>query len=579
MMHEQGIIAASRIKYYWLGLLLIAIMIMIGVGGLTRLTNSGLSMVEWKLFMGMIPPLSNDAWLAAFDLYKRYPEYQLLYSTMTLNEFKFIFALEYIHRILGRLIGVMVIVPFALLWLKKQLTRYEIGCFFVLLGLVSLQGAIGWFMVKSGLVNVPHISHFRLALHFFFALLFMSVTVLLLLIYRKSRSFNLPNVTAPQFQEVPQHYTEQTLPKTERLPERLSKTAAGKKVAVSDLTTKFISNPISLGFLSITSVFLVLQMLYGAFMAGLEAGYISQTYPAMFGKLIPSVHLAAGYEQHGFKSLLENTTWIHFIHRHLGVITSLILLGFAIQTLIRLKNFKSSVVHRHNAEYYPHNHMYNVPRFSSNFSNKGGLKAEFTRKDNSNENTPNENNFNQNIPNGDNFNQNIPNEDNFNQNIPNEDNFNQNIPNEDNFNQNIPDEYDFNRNTSNQNTHSKQNTYYKNNRNVDSISIDSISTNSISETNIDEDNINKSAVQDRASNRSYFKLRFLDNLPVIVLYAVILLSLIQPMVGILTVMWSIPISLALIHQLLAVLLFQSLVVLFFYRLYAPKHLKYFYKLS
>ena len=155
----------KRIIKNWLysGLLLIALMVIIG--GITRLKHAGLSMVEWKLIGGVIPPLNNLQWQETFEKYQQFPEYLKINKNMQLAEFKVIFFWEYLHRLLGRLIGLVFIIPFVIFWIKKWFNPKQKKQLLILLGLGALQGFLGWFMVKSGLVDVPAVSHFRLAIH------------------------------------------------------------------------------------------------------------------------------------------------------------------------------------------------------------------------------------------------------------------------------------------------------------------------------------------------------------------------------------------------------------------------------
>ena len=134
----------------WLVSLMSIILLMIIVGGLTRLTESGLSMGDWRLIMGTIPPLSHGDWLKVFEDYKQYPEYQIKNINMTLSEFKYIFWWEYGHRVLGRLIGIIFIIPFIYFALKKYFSNEELYSYSFLLFLGGAQGIIGWWMVKSG---------------------------------------------------------------------------------------------------------------------------------------------------------------------------------------------------------------------------------------------------------------------------------------------------------------------------------------------------------------------------------------------------------------------------------------------
>ena len=149
----------------WLNLGILLILIMITIGGITRLTNSGLSMVDWKLISGAIPPLDNKDWIDTFDKYKQFPEYKKINKNMSLSEFKFIFWWEYLHRVCGRLIGLCFILPYCFFLFKGYITKKLNKKLIVLLLLGASQAFFGWFMVKSGLVDVPDVSHFRLSLH------------------------------------------------------------------------------------------------------------------------------------------------------------------------------------------------------------------------------------------------------------------------------------------------------------------------------------------------------------------------------------------------------------------------------
>jgi cytochrome c oxidase assembly protein subunit 15 len=213
----------KRIVSYWLysGLILIAFMVIIG--GITRLTHSGLSMVEWELIGGSIPPLNDLQWQETFNKYQQFPEYQKINTGMSLNEFKSIFFWEYLHRLLGRLIGLVFIIPFIIFWTKKWFNSKQKKQLLILLGLGAFQGFLGWYMVKSGLVDVPAVSHYRLAIHL------VTAFGLMCYIYWLILSFNLveqkPNKTIYKF-----------------------------------------------SIWLITA--LIIQIIYGAFVAGLKAGYL-----------------------------------------------------------------------------------------------------------------------------------------------------------------------------------------------------------------------------------------------------------------------------------------------------------------
>ena len=221
----------QQITTTWLysGLFLIALMIIIG--GITRLTHSGLSMVEWKLIGGTIPPLNETQWQETFAKYQQFPEYQKINTGMSLSEFKSIFFWEYLHRLLGRLIGLVFIIPFIIFWTKKWFNSKQKKQLLFLLSLGALQGFLGWFMVKSGLVDVPAVSHYRLAIHL------VTAFGLMCYIYWLVLSFN----------------------DAEKKPNR----------TINKLSKWLIAT-------------LVIQIIYGAFVAGLKAGYLLPTDGGIF---------------------------------------------------------------------------------------------------------------------------------------------------------------------------------------------------------------------------------------------------------------------------------------------------------
>ncbi len=249
----------KRIITAWLysGLFLIALMVIIG--GITRLTHSGLSMVEWKLIGGTIPPLNETQWQETFEKYQQFPEYKKINTGMSLNEFKTIFFWEYLHRLLGRLIGLVFIIPFIIFWTKKWFNPKQKKQLLILLGLGALQGFLGWFMVKSGLVDVPAVSHYRLAIHL------VTAFGLMCYIYWLVLSFN----------------------EVERKPNK----------AINKLSKWLIAT-------------LVIQIIYGAFVAGLKAGYLLPKSGAFFESIF-------GYTFRNSTdfSLLNNSFDIQAFHR------------------------------------------------------------------------------------------------------------------------------------------------------------------------------------------------------------------------------------------------------------------------
>ena len=165
----------NRLFLNWLIISLIIVYFIIIVGGLTRLTNSGLSITEWELFKGILPPLNQNTWDSYFNLYKEIPQYKLLNFNMTLEEFKIIFYWEYFHRVLARIIGLFFLIPLIFFYLSKKINKDYIKICFFIFCLIIFQGIIGWFMVQSGLVNDVTVSHYRLSIHLSTAMVIISL--------------------------------------------------------------------------------------------------------------------------------------------------------------------------------------------------------------------------------------------------------------------------------------------------------------------------------------------------------------------------------------------------------------------
>ncbi|MCC1485256.1 COX15/CtaA family protein [Winogradskyella immobilis] len=266
---------------YWLLIGCILIFIMVVVGGITRLTHSGLSISNYKLISGTIPPMNKIEWNEAFDLYKQYPEYQKLNYNMTLEEFKDIYFWEWIHRVIGRFIGLVFIIPFIYFLIKKQLTKATIKKASLLLVLGGFQGFLGWYMVKSGLVDRPDVSHYRLAAHLTTAFLTFAYTfwVALDLIFPERKTYN----------------------------------------------KKFRN------FIRIGLTLLILQIIYGAFVAGLDAGWIHNHWPLMNdGKFI---HETVYIEQNPlYLNFIEGRSGVQFVHRILAYIVVIFIISIWYKT-------------------------------------------------------------------------------------------------------------------------------------------------------------------------------------------------------------------------------------------------------
>jgi len=262
----------------WLLLAAILVFAMVVIGGITRLTESGLSITEWKPISGALPPIGDAAWQEVFAKYRQTPEYQQINRGMSLADFKFIFFWEYLHRLLGRLIGLAFALP--LLWFTwtRAIPRGYGPRLVALLALGGLQGAIGWWMVKSGLVLRTDVSHFRLAVHLLTALFIIAGLIW---------------------------------------------TALDLKALARDRGAR----PARLtGFGLIVALVLLVQLLFGAFTAGLDAGYVSSTWPLMNDHFFPEGVTWLGS---ALATIANDPYLIHFIHRWWAwlVVLALVLLA------------------------------------------------------------------------------------------------------------------------------------------------------------------------------------------------------------------------------------------------------------
>tara|TARA_B100001063_G_scaffold101977_1_gene95178 strand:- start:193 stop:1230 length:1038 start_codon:yes stop_codon:yes gene_type:complete len=251
----------------WLISMFLIISIMIVVGGLTRLTDSGLSITEWELFKGFFPPLNQDDWILYFNLYKEIPEFKTQNYNMNLNEFKIIFWWEWSHRFLGRLIGISFLIPLLYFSFKTKLSK--LFSFYLIFSLICFQGFIGWYMVQSGLVDNVDVSHFRLSIHLVIAFLILSLIF-----------WNY----------------------------------------LSIISSVKIKNRINPFFPSFFLVLIFLQIAIGAFVSGMDAGKIYNSWPLMGNSYFPN--------DNNFQALFKLTAFsdpslVQFMHRNLAYIISI----------------------------------------------------------------------------------------------------------------------------------------------------------------------------------------------------------------------------------------------------------------
>ena len=250
----------------WLISMFIIISIMIVVGGLTRLTDSGLSITKWELFSGFIPPLNQNDWLVYFDQYKKIPEFELQNYNMTMHEFKIIFWWEWFHRFLGRMIGISYLIP--LIYFSFKIKFSKLLNLYLIFFLICFQGFIGWYMVSSGLVNRVDVSHYRLSIHLLIAFLILS------LIFWNYLKININNV----------------------------------------------SNSISFFIPFLFLILIFLQIVVGAFVSGMDAGKIYNSWPLMGNAYFPDDNSLIDL----FKlSVFNDPSLVQFIHRNLAYLITI----------------------------------------------------------------------------------------------------------------------------------------------------------------------------------------------------------------------------------------------------------------
>ena len=250
--------------YYWLLVSLLLVFLIVIIGGLTRLTNSGLSITEWELIAGILPPMSDNSWNLYFEQYKKIPQFNLINSNMSLDEFKVIFYWEYIHRILARLIGLFFLIPLIYFYFSKCIRKeYMLVCFLIF-SLIVFQGIIGWYMVKSGLINDVTVSHYRLSIHLVTALIIISMIFWLL------------------------------------------------KNVISKNKKKFFQISFNNFPFQIFVLMIFIQIIMGAFVSGLDAGQIYQTWPLMGNSFLPNDLI---FENLNDLFELDNRSLVQFYHR------------------------------------------------------------------------------------------------------------------------------------------------------------------------------------------------------------------------------------------------------------------------
>ncbi len=264
--------------FYWLSTTTFLVFLMIIVGGYTRLTDSGLSITKWELFTGILPPLNQSDWENYFNLYKKIPQYQVMNPFMTIHDFKIIFYWEYAHRVLGRIIGLFFLIPLIYFQFIKKIPAKYLKLYYLVFFIIVLQGLIGWYMVSSGLVNDVTVSHYRLSLHLSLAVVIISILFWQIL--------NLKDNKNKLF---------------------------------------FVINKESIPYLFLF-LLIFLQIVFGAFVSGLDAGKLYQTWPLMNYNYFPDDIM--------IKNILDlfnfdSHSLVQFYHRNIAYFISLYIICLA----------------------------------------------------------------------------------------------------------------------------------------------------------------------------------------------------------------------------------------------------------
>ena len=257
--------------FIWLLTITSMVLGIIIIGGLTRLTDSGLSMTDWRPLLGIIPPLNSNSWQTVFEMYKLTPEFKIVNKNMSLEEFKFIFWWEWFHRVFARMIGIVFLIPLIYFIIKKQLNYFLYQRLAVVFIFGLFQAFVGWWMVKSGLSENPYVSPYRLTFHLMNALIIFSMLLWIAMDYKYEIRIN------------------------------------------------FISRPFTADFYIFISILLIfITIASGGFMAGTNSGQSFNTFPLMNGKIIPDDYHIDDY---GIYNIFENTVAINFNHRWISIFT------------------------------------------------------------------------------------------------------------------------------------------------------------------------------------------------------------------------------------------------------------------
>jgi heme a synthase len=310
--HSAGFWWSRRAVGYWLLVVALTIAAMVAIGGLTRLTGSGLSITEWDPIMGAIPPLSQADWVEAFHKYQHIPQYIREHQGMTLAQFQFIYWWEWTHRLLGRLIGAVFLLPFLYFAWTGAIARREIPRMLVLFALGAFQGFVGWWMVESGLETRVSVSQYRLAIHLGVALILFAAILWTALGYLRSRIPSPPLGERVRVRGIEK--SEDRSQKSDRLASHADQISDFRVLPCDIPLTPALSPSGGEGvqFAFVFPLLVYLQMLLGALVAGLHAGLIYNTWPSMDGQFLPEHPL---FSTPWWINVFENPGLAQFDHR------------------------------------------------------------------------------------------------------------------------------------------------------------------------------------------------------------------------------------------------------------------------
>ncbi len=294
-----------RLLRLWLFTLCGLIALMVMIGGYVRLSRAGLAIVEWNVITGVIPPLGEAAWREAFAKYQSSPEFRKVNAAMTLAEYQRIYTIEYVHRLAARLVGLVVLIPLALFLWKGVIPWRKSGVYLGILALFVFQGFLGWYMVASGLVDRPSVSHIRLTVHLLAALMLLGLCFWKGLDNTERFGRRAPDPSGEDGSAEPAGRP----------------AIQGAAIEPGTSSTHRRLRLVSIALLAVV----VVQITYGGLTAGLKAGHASDTWPLMFGRLIPPGLL--GVVMPWWLNLVETAATVQFVHRWFAFVVLAVAIG------------------------------------------------------------------------------------------------------------------------------------------------------------------------------------------------------------------------------------------------------------